>query len=100
MSDFLDRTRSSYDRIAEQYAEHIFDKLNDKLLDRARLDRFAELVKPLGVAVDLGCGPGQIARYLHNKGVPVSRRTRALSRYRASKPSRLYSRPRQTETRT
>ncbi|HZQ04978.1 MAG TPA: hypothetical protein VFD70_00245 [Anaerolineae bacterium] len=54
MSDFLDRTRSSYDRIAEQYAQHIFNELKDKPLDRALLALFAELVKPLGIAVDMG----------------------------------------------
>lgn len=71
MNDFLDRTRDSYTRIARVYAENIFDELKDKPLDRALLDRFAEAVRPLGIAVDLGCGPGQIARYLHERGIHV-----------------------------
>ena len=71
MSDFLDNTRSGYDAIAEEYAGHIFDELKDKPLDRALLDRFAEMVKPLGIAADMGCGPGQIARYLHERGARV-----------------------------
>lgn len=71
MNNFLDDTRASYDNIAQEYAEHIFEELEGKPLDRALLDRFAEMVKPLGIAVDMGCGPGQIARYLHARGVRV-----------------------------
>ncbi|MBI4670241.1 MAG: methyltransferase domain-containing protein [Chloroflexi bacterium] len=71
MSNFLDDTRASYDALASEYAERIFDELKGKPLDRALLDRFAEMVQPLGVAVDMGCGPGQIARFLHERGVRV-----------------------------
>lgn len=71
MPDFLDNTRSSYDEVAEEYAAHIFDELQNKPLDRELLDGFAEMVKPLGLAVDMGCGPGQIARYLRERGVRV-----------------------------
>lgn len=71
MNDFLDNTRNSYDHIAREYAEHIYDELSRKPFDCALLDRFAELVKPLGVAVDMGCGPGQIARYLRDRDVKV-----------------------------
>jgi len=71
MPDFFESTRSSYDNIAHEYAENIFNELQGKPLDRALLNRFAEAVLPLGIAVDLGCGPGQIARYLHEQGVPV-----------------------------
>lgn len=71
MNDFLELTRDSYDRIALEYAEHIYDELEGKPLDRALLDLFAEMVKPLGTAADMGCGPGQIARYLLDCGVNV-----------------------------
>jgi SAM-dependent methyltransferase len=71
LNDFFENTRTSYDHIAAEYAEHIFDELKDKPLDRALLDRFAEAVLPLGIAVDMGCGPGQIARYLSERGLPV-----------------------------
>ncbi len=71
MNNFLDGVRKSYDNVAREYADNIFDELKDKPLDRALLNRFAEAVQPLGVAVDLGCGPGQIARYLHERGVNV-----------------------------
>lgn len=71
MNDFLDATRESYDTIAREYAEHIYDELAHKPFDRAQLDRFAETVRPLGIAVDMGCGPGHIARYLRDRDVNV-----------------------------
>lgn len=64
-----DETRSSYDRIAAEYARHVYDELRHKPLDRELLDRFAADVKDAGPVCDLGCGPGQIARYLHDRGV-------------------------------
>src|SRR4051812_46839260 len=69
--NFLDNTRTGYDNLAEEYAAHIFNELEFKSLDRMLLDRFGEMVKPLGIAVDMGCGPGQIAHYLHARGIPV-----------------------------
>lgn len=71
VDSFIDTTAASYSLIARTYADNLFDELKGKPLDRALLNRFAEAVQPLGVAVDLGCGPGQIARYLHERGVNV-----------------------------
>jgi SAM-dependent methyltransferase len=62
----------SYDAIAEQYAEQYFDELDGKPFDREVLDRFAATVKGRGRVCDVGCGPGQIARYLAAHGVDVS----------------------------
>jgi len=62
--------RQSYDRIAEEYARRIFDELQHKPLDRQLLDRFAAQVRPGGRVCDMGCGPGHIARYLHEAGCP------------------------------
>src|SRR5215831_1566633 len=59
----------SYDAIAEQYAAHYFDELDGKPFDRDVLARFAAAVKDRGRVCDLGCGPGQIARYLAARGV-------------------------------
>ena len=59
----------SYDAIAEQYAEQYFEELDGKPFDRDALDRFAATVKHRGRVCDLGCGPGQIARYLAAHGV-------------------------------
>jgi ubiquinone/menaquinone biosynthesis C-methylase UbiE len=63
--------QSGYDRAAEEYARHLYGELQHKPLDRKLLDRFAEQVRGKGVACDLGCGPGQVARYLHDKRVEV-----------------------------
>lgn len=62
---------ASYDVIAEEYVARIFDELEHKPFDRQLLDRFASSVHVLGPACDLGCGPGHVARYLHERGVRV-----------------------------
>src|SRR5271166_5296731 len=60
-----------YDRVAEEYARHLFDELREKPQDRELLDRFADRVRGGGLVCDLGCGPGQVARYLHEREVEV-----------------------------
>ena len=67
----LDNLQASYDHVAEEYAHRIFDELQYKPLDRQLLDRLAAEVSPDGLICDLGCGPGQIARYLRDRGVQV-----------------------------
>jgi SAM-dependent methyltransferase len=64
-------TRSSYDRVAAEYAERIAGELAGKPLDRALLDRFAARVGPLGPACDLGCGPAHVGEYLRARGLRV-----------------------------
>jgi len=66
-----DNLKASYDRIAPQYVEHIYGELAHKPLDRALLDRFADVVRGRGTVCDMGCGPGHVARYLHERGVAV-----------------------------
>lgn len=61
--------QSSYDRVAEDYAEQFRDELDKKPFDRKMLDWLAEKVGGAGVICDMGCGPGQVARYLHGRGV-------------------------------
>ena len=63
--------KSSYDRVAEDYAAQFHDELAKKPFDRKMLDWLAEKVAGLGLICDMGCGPGQIARYLHDQGVKV-----------------------------
>ena len=63
--------RTSYDAVANEYVRRIFDELQHKPLDRQLLDRFAVSVREVGPAFDLGCGPGQVARYLHQQGALV-----------------------------
>ena len=69
MSGWGDGIVPSYDAIAGEYAEQYFDELDGKPFDREWLDRYAARVKGRGRVCDLGCGPGQIARYLATRGV-------------------------------
>jgi ubiquinone/menaquinone biosynthesis C-methylase UbiE len=64
-------TQTNYDRVADEYVRRISDELKDKPLDRQLLDRFAKSVRNLGSVCDMGCGPGHVARYLHEHGVKV-----------------------------
>jgi SAM-dependent methyltransferase len=63
--------RASYDSAANAYVEHLFTELEQKPLDRHILNRFAEGVRGRGLVADLGCGPGHIAKYLHEQAVDV-----------------------------
>lgn len=63
--------QSSYDKVADEYARHIYDELQHKPLDCSLLDRFADSVRNAGIVCDLGCGPGHIARYLRGRGAHV-----------------------------
>src|SRR5262249_10320467 len=45
-----------------------FNELQQKPFDRQLLNRFAAEVNGLGEVCDLGCGPGHVARYLHDRG--------------------------------
>ena len=64
-------TQTSYDRVADEYVRRIFEELQHKPLDRHLLDRFAASVRDVGLVCDMGCGPGHVARYLHERGVRV-----------------------------
>jgi trans-aconitate methyltransferase len=63
--------RESYDRVAEEYARRIFNELQHKPMDRKLLDRFVRDTPGRGEICDMGCGPGQIARYLKDAGASV-----------------------------
>ena len=63
-------TRRSYDLVADRYAREIGAELAGKPLDRALLDAFAELAGT-GPLLDVGCGPGQVGRYLGAAGRQV-----------------------------
>ncbi len=66
-----DATRRGYDAVAPEYAARMAGELEQKPLDRELLDRFAAAVTGRGTVCDLGCGPGHIARYLHDRGIAV-----------------------------
>lgn len=63
--------RESYDRIADEYALRISSELQHKPLDRDLLNRFAAEMAGRGQVCDMGCGPGQVARYLRDAGTIV-----------------------------
>lgn len=63
--------QTSYDIVADEYAKRLYHELADKPFDRKMLDWLAERVGKSGVICDLGSGPGQIARYLANRGAQV-----------------------------
>lgn len=67
----VNEVQGSYDQVAEEYTARFFDELEHKPLDRTLLDRFAAEVHDLGPVCDIGCGPGHIARYLHEQEVNV-----------------------------
>jgi ubiquinone/menaquinone biosynthesis C-methylase UbiE len=68
----LQRTiRTSYDTIAEEYANRIDGELAHKPFDCELLNAFAEQTKGQGVVADLGCGPGMVSQYLHDRGVSM-----------------------------
>lgn len=62
---------TAYDTVAATYADRFGDELAHKPFDRRWLDAVAELTAGLGPICDLGCGPGQVARYLHDGGAEV-----------------------------
>lgn len=64
-------TGTSYDAVADEYVRRFLEELDHKPFDRERLDDFAVRVRP-GPVADVGCGPGHIARYLHERGVQVA----------------------------
>jgi ubiquinone/menaquinone biosynthesis C-methylase UbiE len=67
----LSECQTSYDRIAEEYTARIAGELERKPLDRMLLDEFAVHAKGAGRVCELGCGPGHVARYLHDRGVSI-----------------------------
>jgi ubiquinone/menaquinone biosynthesis C-methylase UbiE len=67
----LNAIQKSYDGIADEYARHFYSELDNKPLDRELLTRFAARVKGKGAICDMGCGPGHIARFLHDAGTNV-----------------------------
>ncbi len=69
MKNFLQDTQNGYDTVSHEYADKFKDEMDDKPFDRECLDRLAQEVGELGPICDMGCGPGQIARYLQRKGV-------------------------------
>ncbi len=68
----MDEVRDSYDSVATDYVEHVAGELEHKPFDRAYLDRLATKLEGKGPVVELGCGPGHVGQYLHDRGVEIS----------------------------
>ena len=66
----LRNVRNTYDRVAADYAEQFKDELSHKPFDLRILDWLVEKAGA-GTLCDMGCGPGQIARYLADRGADV-----------------------------
>jgi SAM-dependent methyltransferase len=64
--------RTSYDAVAAAYAKAFFDELSRKPFDRALLDAFAAACPETGEVLDVGCGPGHVARYLSERSVTAA----------------------------
>jgi SAM-dependent methyltransferase len=68
LDSYIDTTRAGYDLVAADYAARFVSELGYKPFDRHLLNLFVELTKGIGKVCDIGCGPGQIARYLYDQG--------------------------------
>ena len=60
--------RRAYDLAGRAYADRLYGELAHKAFDRNALDRMVEKARHLGPILDIGCGPGQVARYLKDRG--------------------------------
>jgi ubiquinone/menaquinone biosynthesis C-methylase UbiE len=67
----LEKIRTSYDIVAEKYANELADDMVARPLERGMMLAFSELVNALGEGVvgDVGCGPGHIAKHVETLGV-------------------------------
>jgi SAM-dependent methyltransferase len=61
----------AYDAIAEEYAHAFYSELEGKPFDRDLLQKLALRLLHKGPVLEIGCGPGQIARYLKDQGLDV-----------------------------
>ena len=71
MSEEKSEIEASYDRVVKRYVDEFFDELERKPFDRQLLHQFAEIVGTQGKVCEIGCGPGQIARYLQDRQVSM-----------------------------
>ena len=69
--DRVGTIRADYDRMAHEYARRLYRELEGKPLDRDLLRRFAAATGGRGPVCDMGCGPGQVARFLRDQGAEV-----------------------------
>ncbi|WP_405973518.1 methyltransferase domain-containing protein [Streptomyces sp. NBC_00988] len=74
-AEFVISTRTFYDAIAEDYADHFAGERSAKPRDWTVMAGFAELVSrgagDGGQVADLGCGPGRSTAFLAGQGLDV-----------------------------
>ncbi|MFD6563363.1 class I SAM-dependent methyltransferase [Micromonospora profundi] len=70
-NDWLADTRTSYDTVADSYADLLRGLLADAPYERAAFALFADLVRAAGggPVADVGCGSGRITAHLHELGM-------------------------------
>lgn len=71
MSDGGESVGEKYDLVADEDARRLFQELENKPKDRELLQRFARETEGRGPVCDMGCGPGQVARFLRDAGAEV-----------------------------
>ena len=68
--------RDSYDRVADNYVHLLattgMGDITTQPWLQASIDAFAGSVRGLGPVLDVGCGPGTVTAYLHERGFDVS----------------------------
>lgn len=67
LSVMHEKTAIGYNAIAQEYAARLSRELDGKPFDREFLITFEHNTRP-GTILDLGCGPGHIARYISELG--------------------------------
>ena len=70
ITEKISDVQSGYDLVADEYARRIYDEFRAQ--GRWIVGCSTGLpssVRNAGIACDLGCGPGHIARYLHGRGI-------------------------------
>jgi SAM-dependent methyltransferase len=66
---YLTAARTSYDTVADDYAELVRPLFANDPVGRSMLGAFAELVRTGGPVADVGCGPGQVTAHLDSLGL-------------------------------
>ena len=61
-----ERVRATYSAVAETYADHLADELDDLHFERWLLERVA--TEADGPVVEVGCGPGHVTAFLADRG--------------------------------
>ena len=70
MGDEQKGLRDSYNTVAQDYVAHVVP-VSRKPFDCALLDQFAARLVDQGPVWDLGCGPGDVTRYLSDRELDV-----------------------------